>query len=361
MKSFAVLLATFALTLAAKLDLTHIRSNPFGKQLLDTVALQLSTNGAVDRVLALLQELDDSLVREQEEADAEHERYQKECNETLTTYGERLAEANSDYNRAVSDISTYGQLVEETEEQIDSLEKQIADTEEAKERSTRQREYEREAYAQKMIDHDEAIAACDDATTLVLQLKTSGSSFLQQPVYLEISSHVAAIRKAAPGYAGLFKALIQMATKTTANQELVVRLLNLIEKLKQSFINSKQIETTNEEDAENAYQALIIQLDNTLATLNVELGEKQNDLVTYNFRLNEAEALKEDAGQRVETYEKLIEEKEAMCDQEKKAYEEATEARQEERDIVAEVVQIIETRLSDLSEYINSKVDSVEA
>jgi flagellar biosynthesis chaperone FliJ len=361
MKSLSFLLLTFTLVLGAKLDLTHIKSTAFGKQLLDTVALQLTTTGAIDKVLALLQELDDSLVQEQEEADAVHEEYQRQCNQTISQYEELLAVAKSDFNQAVSDISLYEPLIEQTKAEIEGLEKQLQDTIDTKDKATAQREQEREVYKQKMIDHDEAIDACDQATQLVLQLKTSGSSFLQQPMMLEIGTHVAAVRKIAPAYAALFKALIQMSTSTTADQEMVVRLINLIDKLKQSFLDSKDLETENEDAAEAAYVELIDQLNATITALEGEIGTKKNDLASYEYKVEEAYSLKADAEKRVDTFTTLLEQVREMCRLEQVKYDDDTAARQEERDIVAEVIELIETRLTDLSEYVTEKIDSVEA
>jgi len=73
------------------------------------------------------------------------------------------------------------------------------------------RQAEASAHTLALEDYDSAIAACVEAVRLVTEnLLTTG--FLQtgqrSPVMIEMTKHVAAVRKVAPSYAGLVKALV---------------------------------------------------------------------------------------------------------------------------------------------------------
>lgn len=63
-----------------------------------------------------------------------------------------------------------------------------------------------------------------------------------------MTEHVKAIRKVAPSYAGLIKALVQLSSEQEiqSDQSMIARLIDLIQRLKQSLINAKNKAVANE-------------------------------------------------------------------------------------------------------------------
>lgn len=358
MKSAFLLCLLACVAFSATLDFTSLKRTDFGKKLLASIELQMTMEGPVDKVLALLQELDDGLVQEQADHDDRHEEYQGECDSTLSEYQDEIDQAKADKTEAVSQLSVVIPQISETEDELASAKQSLQDTLDAKETAINRREKEHEDYLVRVQEHSDAISACDLATEQVLELRSS--SFLQKPALLQLNTHLQAVKRVAPGYGGLFKLLLQVAADPQANQELVTKLINLISKLRASFVSSWELEDTNEADSQQAFDELVQSLDSTIIELTDRISSLELELKSLYEQKADAEERKEDAEGRIESFTELYDEKKEQCDSEQANYESETERRASERDTIEEASQIIESRLGDMSEYVSSKVEHIE-
>mmetsp|Transcript_7758 Transcript_7758/g.14746 ORF Transcript_7758/g.14746 Transcript_7758/m.14746 type:complete len:359 (+) Transcript_7758:289-1365(+) len=343
---------------SATLDLTSLKRTDYGKKLLASIELQMSMEGPVDKVLGLLQDLDDGLVQEQADHDERHETYQAEAEATLTAYQGQIDQAEADLHQADSDLSVVIPAIAETERELGDAREQLAATIEAKEDAIARREKEHADYLVRVQEHQDAVSACDLATEQVLELRSS--SFLQKPALLQLNTHLKAVKRVAPAYGGLFKLLLQIAADPQANQELVTKLINLISKLRNSFVSSLELETSNEDAAQQAYDELVASLDDTIIELTSRIADLELQLSSLKAAKADAEERKSDAQGRIDSFTTLYNEKKEQRDAEQAVYESETERRASERDTIEEASTLISSRLGDMSEYVSGKVEHIE-
>jgi chromosome segregation ATPase len=358
MKSAFLLCLLASVAFGTTYDLSSLKRTDFGKKLFASIELQLSMEGPVSKVLELLQELDDGLVQEQADHDDRHESYQGECDSTLTEYSNEIDQAEADKSQAESELSVLVPAIAETEKELAEAEYQLEVTVASKEAAIERRSDEHEAYLVRVQEHNDAIEACDLATEQTLELRSS--SFLQKPAMLQLSTHLKAIKRVAPGYGGLFKLLLQVAADPQANQEMVTRLINLISKLRASFVSSAELEFDNEAAAQQAHDDLVASLDSTITELTGRIGSLEVELTSLEAQKADSEERKADAEDRIESFTELFEQKKAQCDAEQADYESESERRSSERDTIEEAATLIQNRLGDMSEYVSGKVENVE-
>lgn len=350
------LLATAILATSA--DFKTLKRTDFGKKLLASIELQLSMEGPVDKILDLLKELDAGLVEEQAGHDDRHADFQSVCEASLNEYTTQIDRAETDQQQAVSELITLNPAISEAEHELKHALDQKAATEDRKGKSIEQREQEHEIFLERREEHLTAISACNLATEQVLQLKSS--SFLQKPALIQLNSHLLAVKRAAPAYGGLFRLLLQVASDPQADQDMVVRLLTLIDKLRASFASSLSIENENEATAQQAHEDLVASLDSTITNLTGLVGELQAELRSLRFQKDDSENRKADAEQRIDNFTGLYIQKKTQCDSEQADYDSETARRHTERGTIEEASTMISDRLSGMSDYVSSKVEHIE-
>lgn len=358
MRSAFLLCLLVSVAFGSTLDLTSLKRTDFGKKLLASIELQMSMEGPVDKVLELLQQLDDGLVQEQAEHDERHEAFQEDCASTLANYQGELDQAKADKTEAASQLSVLLPQIAETKRELADAESSLESTIDAKNAAIERRQEEHEDYLVRVQEHADAISACDLATEQVLELRSS--SFLQKPALLQLNTHLQAVKRVAPAYGGLFKLLLQVAADPQANQELVTKLINLISKLRASFVSSLELENENEDSAQQAHDELVESLDNTILELTDRISSLKLELTSLTAQKDDAEVRKADAEERIETFTELYNQKKEQCDSEQANYESETERRASERDTIEEAADLIESRLGGMSDYVSSKVEHVE-
>mmetsp|Transcript_33931 Transcript_33931/g.59149 ORF Transcript_33931/g.59149 Transcript_33931/m.59149 type:complete len:359 (-) Transcript_33931:31-1107(-) len=358
MKSAFLVCILVSAAFATSADLLSLKRTDYGKKLLASIELQLAMEGPVDKVLALLQDLDDGLVQEQADHDDKHANFQAECESTLANYAYEIDTAESDKSQAEAELSFLIPAIFTAEQQLAEAKANKQATIDRKERAIDIRNKEHEDYLVRVQEHQDAISACDLATEQVLTLKSS--SFLQKPTMLQLNSHLKAVKRVAPAYGGLFKLLIQIAADPQANQETVTKLINLISKLRSSFVSSLELEHSNEADAQQAHDELVESLDETISELTVYIAQTSHKLETYYAEKADSEYRKADAEGRIETFTTLYDQKKAQCEDEAAEYKKETARRQCERETIEEASTLISARLSNLSEHVSSRVEHIE-
>jgi len=291
-------------------DIAKLERTSFGKVLLNTVAIQLSMNSQVAKVIGLLQELKAGLQEEQADHQRRHDAYQGEALAAIAQYDAEVAQATSDLISAVQDLETYIPLRDKAFQDLFDSQVHLASLQQDKASAIAQRKHEREEFEVRVVEHDAAIAAADQATELVLNLETE-EVFLQKPVLAQIASQMKAVRHVAPSHASLLKVLVQISTSKHASPELVSKSLGLIAKLRASLVASKELDAVNEAATQAAFDAYIVEVNNSIAATELEIANLEVLSADYSYRVSDAESRKVDAEGRIALYTQLRNDREA--------------------------------------------------
>lgn len=291
-------------------DIAKLERTSFGKVLLNTVAIQLSMNSQVGKVIGLLEELKAGLLDEQEDHQQRHDAYQADALAAIADYNAKIDQANADLSAANQDIETYTPLLAKSAQDLADARAHLADLEGDKAEEIAKRQQEREEFERRVQEHNAALAAADQATGLVLGLN-SQEVFLQKPVLAQIASQMKSVRHIAPSHAALLKVLVQISTSKHASQELVDKCLALIQKLRASLEASKKLDADSEAATQAAFDAFIVEVNKNIATTQGRIADLEVQVADYWYRVSDAESRKFDAQQRLESNTLLRDDREA--------------------------------------------------
>lgn len=291
-------------------DIAKLERTSFGKVLLNTVAIQLSMNSQVSKVVGLLGDLKQGLLDEQADHQKRHDQYQEEALAAIAGYNANIAQADADLSAANQDLETYVPLLEKAVQDLADANDHLFDLEQDKGDAIYQREREREEFETRVVEHDAALAAADQAAGLVSGLN-SQEVFLQKPVLAQIASQMKSVRHVAPSHAALLKVLVQISTSKHASKDLVEKCLALIQKLRASLEASKKQDADSEAATQAAFDAFIVEVDNNIAATEARIAALEVLGADYLNRVTDAKARKEDAEKRLENNIKLRDDREA--------------------------------------------------
>jgi len=168
---------------------------------------------------------------------------------------------------------------------------------------------------------------------------------------------MSSVRRVAPSHAALLRVLVQISTSKHADSNLVARCLQLIQKLKDSLVASKQLDADNEAAAQKAYDQYIEEVTKSIADTRSRIADLEVALADYRYRVSDAESRRDDAEYRLEANTVLRDDREAARQAEDAEYKQQTERRYGEISIVDEAVELLENRLGDMSDYVSGRVD----
>jgi hypothetical protein len=281
-------------------DIAKLERTSFGKVLLNTVAIQLSMNSQVGKVIGLLQDLKVGLQEEQAEHQERHDKYQREALAAIAEYDFEISKANSDLASAVKDLETYIPLRDQAIQDLLDAKAHLASLEDDKADAIAQRKIERQEFEIRVAEHDAALEAADEAAELVSKLN-SNQAVLQKPVLAQIASQMKSVRHVAPSHAALLKVLVQISTSKHASADLVQSCLGLIEKLRASLEASKKKDADNEAATQAAFDAYIVEVDKNIADTEAKIADLEVLSADYKNRVIDAQLRKKDAEERIAT------------------------------------------------------------
>jgi chromosome segregation ATPase len=141
--------------------LKAIEQNEFGKNLLDTIALQLQNQAPLSDVAKLLGELKSDLLHQQQEDDELHTRREQECSEAIAEYDRRIAVASEEIRQATERIGQLTNRISELEVSIADYEHQIEDAETTVRNSIEERAFRAGQFESRTAQHQGVLEALD--------------------------------------------------------------------------------------------------------------------------------------------------------------------------------------------------------
>ena len=348
----------------ASTSMASIEHSDFGKALSDSVQLQLKLEGGVDLVISMIADLKDDIQAEQDQHDADFADKTAECDAALTLYQNNIDQATADIAQATSDLATWRPEREQTEASLAENRANLEDTEREKAQAESDRVLAIEDYNTKVYENELAIKACDDAVTLVRDYyateNLTGTFLQKRQVLVQVTSHVQAVRRVAPSFAPILKTLVQLSAGPQADQDKIVKVVNLIEDLRAKLQDSLQKEHDDEKQAAADYAELIAALTATINDLKSTINSLEIKLEDLNMKIEDAEDRLADAEGRLEANTTLFNDKNDECNAYYANYESETARRTDEMDTCQECVDLLDERFADKSDYVMSKVENVE-
>lgn len=201
---------------------------------MDTVWLQLQTSDPLDTLLQTLSDLENELIAQQKEDDAENQEFQASCNYDIGVLDQDLAESNT--KKVQLEARLEGSLYptrEILEGIVAAKQKELAGYNRDLDNLDNERDEEKEEFEQKVREHEEATAVITEVRRLFTENleapegesvflqrgKINGKAFVTSQTTVLIQKHLqASAKKAAKNtyrkaYGKLYKVLATITSK----------------------------------------------------------------------------------------------------------------------------------------------------
>ena len=329
--------------------LAQIDSTVYGKGLLDTIELEMTSGASVDKIVEMLDNLSADLLADQKADDADWAQKNQECIDQKAEFNRQIDEAEAEILDATNLLAGLRPELAKTEEELSTKGSEIADLSAQLNGLVGAHGEDSFDYEARMADHKAAIAAIDEAITAMNGLVGSVAG---EGIH-EKSERISA--ETAVGVFAQIKTLSKLAAK--ADQDSVAKIIALLEDIKTNLEASVADEGQGQVMAEEDYTALKTSMEKTLfdlETAQTNLTNKKADLegqiATQETRLAEnEEAL------RVAT--EALAAKTRQCDEWETKYNNDKAKRVEELDIVGQCRAIFTDESMQFSKFLSDRVE----
>lgn len=305
--------------LDAHIYLYHqIDNHHFGSAVLSTLAVQMATEGPLEEIQDVLNQVHQQLVNDQKESDAQNAQDEAKCSSDIAQYN-----SNIDFHSA--QLKANQELKASHEVQLSVAEKNlnvvVSDLESTVGKISNGdavREAQNKEYQQQIAEHDEALAAIDEAVTLVSHLK-AGTAFVQlKSRFSKVNEKMSNSKVKHSLYQPIIQALSQLASK--ADQEAVKNILALLGRLRESLVASKEAEIKEEQTQANDWTNTRARLVEEERSLRESRAKLQAEIEAHKKVIGQASSNINNHSVNLETNKGLLADTQKRCDTLKNNY-----------------------------------------
>jgi Skp family chaperone for outer membrane proteins len=339
-------------------SLSEIDRSAFGKNLLDTVYLEMKTGDNAQTVLELLAQVATEIENEQHDHDTRHADFQVSCSADLEYYAHEI-------QTATEDIATAEGRLARDRPALESAQGHLQDLSEAKRRSEDALRVITElivAQREEFHGHEsELLAALQIFAAARDILRTSFNvegAFLQTSVGSALAAHLSKA-KITGKYEPFVRILAQAASSGKLTAQGVQDVLTIIDRLAANTDETLTSEREVMAQREHSFATYSTELEGIINNLANEIAQVTSLISTLSADIAEWERNLEDAQFRLQSNQEHWNTRKAECDNENETYATETQKRTEDLDIVHQVEALISTRVADFTQYINQSRENV--
>jgi predicted nucleic acid-binding Zn-ribbon protein len=248
-------------------QLKEFENVSFGKNLLDTINLQITNKSPLGDIAKMLEEIRSDLTLQQKNDDQVHAERETECADEINEYNRRINtatiqrdDAESEITNIQSEISRLKADIANKKAQIDILNVREVDLREA-------RELDAAEFENRQRTSVEVVGALE---LIIEKLQT---------ISPESDSEAALAELARIGSSNPIMALVQVAS--TFSEEALNNVVTKLQDLRSSLEASIEDDKVNEEAAKGEYAVLLSEIESTRTKLQQGLGESESSLRQY--------------------------------------------------------------------------------
>ena len=242
-----------------------IENNSFGKNLLDTIALQVKNKAPLAEISKLLGDLKEDLLSQQARDDEIHAEREEECSNAITEYERRIDHASNEISEASSRINTLNKRITELKNSIADYKAKIERTEKSKNKAIETRAQRAEQFESRKAHHKSVLEALD---IILEKLKVVGAQAL--------NDETALLQLGKIGKANPIAAFIQVAA--TLSPEAWENVRNKLQSLRDATAASLADDDDQEAQEIQRHNAYIAKLNTLLTNLRSGLAQDEADL-----------------------------------------------------------------------------------
>jgi chromosome segregation ATPase len=357
-----------ALSSETKARLQKINSNAFGKTILETIQVELqSKEDPRPRIIELLQELEQELITDQEEADAGHDA-DVETNDEITSaiddelesLSENLGEwedqqddleAELEQDRA--DLATQGDLLDTYNSELEA--------------ATAARETNAATWASQDAKYGRVLDVLGQVRSVITErlasrynsefIQTSKKQLLSNLAQVKDNINAKSFKKSSPGFAKL-AAFLAVKVENALNdpedddaEAALTTVVTLIDSLAAGIEAERTSGQAFDEADQAAFEDASSRLTTAISTATAAIDNLDNLITDLTARLSTVTGDIAGAASRVDELNEQLLTQQASFAQLEDAYRTSTHDRTEQLQLIQEVLEIVQNQLTGLRQY----------
>lgn len=364
-----------ALSSETKARLQKINSSAFGKTILETIQVELqSKDDPRPRIITLLQELEQELITDQQEADAGHDA-DVETNDSITS------SITNELASLADNLATWEDQQESLEEELEQNRADLAtqgdllDTYESElEAATAARETNQATWEAQDAKYARVLEVLGQVRSIITERLASryNSEFIQTS-HKELLSNLAQVKeninhksfkKASPGFAKLANFLavkVESALRDDEDEDAEAALttvVTLIDSISAGIEAERTSATAFNEADQAAFDETSGRLNTAISSTTASIDNLDNTITDLSARLSTVTGDIADAASRVDELNEQLLNQQASFAQLEEAYRTSTHDRTEQLQLIQEVLEIVQNQLTGLRQYAEDYIGS---
>ncbi|CAD8189503.1 unnamed protein product [Paramecium pentaurelia] len=358
-----LVLCLIALAIADKFDqFRAFDEDEFGRTLIDTLQMQMSTGEPIARFIEIMRNLETSIENEQKEDDKANNEYQNQCTEDIKILQQESANLERRTVEIQSILDELEPLRSYKQGQYDAKNAWKVETEKKLADLVKKRETEKAEFDKKVEEHDYATFVIE---TVRRMFSDKNQSFLQmnnesqwQKVrdYFINASEQAKKFEIKKSYSKLFNVFAEIANAAQSedfqNSPTVNKIVNLCDLMLKQIEDSKALETKAEQKRLNMFMLEKGNFDKDLTSLNNALAQLTAAILGLDNRIQDQKRDLSDYNARLDAKNKQSEDRGGECREKAYNYQLTREKREQKRQLVSQIIGAFSANQRDFAEYV---------
>ncbi|CAD8203357.1 unnamed protein product [Paramecium pentaurelia] len=358
-----LVLCLIALAIADKFDqFRAFDEDEFGRTLIDTLQMQMSTGEPIARFIEIMRNLETSIENEQKEDDKANNEYQNQCTEDIKILQQESANLERRTVEIQSILDELEPLRSYKQGQYDAKNAWKVETEKKLADLVKKRETEKAEFDKKVEEHDYATFVIE---TVRRMFSDKNQSFLQmnnesqwQKVrdYFINASEQAKKFEIKKSYSKMFNVFAEITNAAQSedfqNSPTVNKIVNLCDLMLKQIEDSKALETKAEQKRLNMFMLEKGNFDKDLTSLNNALAQLTAAILGLDNRIQDQKRDLSDYNARLDAKNKQSEDRGGECREKAYNYQLTREKREQKRQLVSQIIGAFSANQRDFAEYV---------
>ena len=284
----------------------------------------MKTGDNVQKILELLQQVEDEILQEQSNHDASHNDYQASCAIDIADYRDKIKKAEDDKQLAESKLDSAYPERDRLEADLDTAKTNKANSEKALKDATDLIEEQRATFHTHESELIDAIQIFNEASQIIRN--SFGVSFIQTEAGSALANHLSKAKLNAK-YTPFLRILAQAASSNKLSQSSIDTIINLFKRLIENAQATLSGERQTMQAREDAYATYSAQLEDEIAGFEKDIENLSARLQIVRANIAQWEKDFEDAENRISTNSQLLADRIDICEKEDKEYNKQTAKR----------------------------------
>lgn len=342
-------------------ELSEFDTTPWGKKILDVVQVQLSLAGGdrVAEVIKALEKMRENLLAEKNASVALSSTRKVECFKHLNLLTKQIDESSGKFLTLESVVMNLNWTAQETEQYIEFYDVFIEDIEWEIDQLQKQRNIELKLYDERMSELNKLVDALGKIRALLKQIGEKNSAFAEIPSVAGELEHLPLNYDELSAFRNMALMMIQSLKAGKWDKKTIASVDKVIVRITESIAELRERLARSEYNKKKIFKAMILNSEARLLEATAEKARFEDQVLATRQRLQQNTVDLTTARRIAKEKKQERQDKRTQCENQKTAASEARVARNNQLDVIQQIITLINTKTSSVKKYVAKRQASV--